>query len=117
VLKYATQFTALKLKGTQMKLFGCLVISQSLMMHQKMRYGYALLEAKNLIDAFMVAVLFLMGFFHLTRLNYLVPNTYRGEYQLMAQKVVDRNEDLNLKSDSVYENQIVPSNHEFEDEE
>lgn len=76
-----------------------------------------LLDAKTSIDAFMVGVLFMMGFFHLTRLNHLVPNTYRGEYQLMAQKVVDRNEDLDLKSDSVYENQIVSANHEFEDEE
>jgi hypothetical protein len=75
-----------------------------------MRYGDALLEAKTFIDVIMVAVLFMLGFFHLTRLNHLVPNTYRGEYQLMAQRVADRNEDLNLKSDSVYENQIESIN-------
>ena len=98
-----------------MKLFGCLVISQSLMMHQKMRYSEALFEAKHFIDAVMVATLFMLGFFHLTRLNHLVPDTYRGEYQLMAQKVADRNEDLNLKSDTVYENQIEQA--ELEDEE
>ena len=82
-----------------------------------MRYGDALLEAKTFIDAIMVAVLFMLGFFHLTRLNHLVPNTYRGEYQLMVQKVADRNEDLNLKSDSVYENQIVSINDTEEEEE
>ena len=81
-----------------------------------MRYGDVLFEAKSLIDASMVAVLFMLGFFHLTRLNHLVPNTYRGEYQLVAQKVADRNEDLNLKSDSVYENQLVSVN-DIEDEE
>ena len=88
-----------------------------MLLHQKTRYSEAWLEAKTLIDAFMVAVLFMLGFFHLTRLNHLVPSGYRGEYQLMAQKVVDRNgDDLQLKGDSVYENQIVPASHEFEDE-
>lgn len=82
-----------------------------------MRYSDALFEAKHFIDAAMVGILFMLGFFHLTRLNHLVPNTYRGEYQLMAQKVADRNEDLNLKSDSVYENQIEAADQEFEDEE
>jgi len=111
-LKYGTYFTQTKLKGFQVKLFGSLLLCQCLLMHQKTTYSliWQEFEMKSLIDALIVAVLFVISFFNLTRLNHLIPNSWRGQYQLMAQRVMDRNErELHLTSantDLVYENQL-----------
>lgn len=48
-----------------------------------------------------------------------MPNWFRGEYELIAEKVLNRNAiDLNIdtSNDSVYENQLVPSNTEFDED-
>jgi len=48
-----------------------------------------------------------------------MPNWFRGEYELIAERVLNRNAiDLNIDtgSDSVYENQIVPADTEFDED-
>lgn len=63
---------------------------------------------KHLIDLSIVLSLFILAVFNLMRLNHFVPNSMKGEYQLIADKVLDRNcQDLQLensKGDIIFEN-------------
>lgn len=109
-LKYGTYFTNIKFKGFQMKLFGSLLIAQSIMLHQKTTYEliWQEFDVKSLIDAVLVGLLFVISILHMTRLNHLIPDSWRGQYQLMAQRVMEKNERelqlTNANTDIVYEN-------------
>ena len=46
---------------------------------------------KSILDATIVGVLFAVSIMHMARLSNLIPDSWKGEYQLMAQKVMDRN--------------------------
>ena len=76
-------------------------------------------DIKTLIEACIIYTTFAIGIMHFTRLNHFMPNWFRGEYELIAEKVLDNNAiDLNIErsSDSVYENQLVPANAEFDED-
>lgn len=112
-LKYGTYFTKIKFKGFQIKLFGSLLLCQCLMIHQKTSYAliWQEFEMKSLLDAVIVGVLFTIAFLHMTRLTHLIPDSWRGQYQLMAQRVMQRNEEelqlTNAATDIVYENAVT----------
>lgn len=61
-----------------------------------------------MIDTVIVGCLFIISFFHLMRLNHFIPSSFKGEYQLMVQKAIDKNLEAlrleNTKEDTVYEN-------------
>ena len=104
-----------------MKIFGCLLFSQSLVMHQRCQYKQIIdqKDVKILLEALIIATTFTIGILHFTRLNHFMPNWFRGEYELIAERVLNRNAiDLNIDtgSDSVYENQIVPTDTEFDED-
>lgn len=111
-LKYGTYFTNIKFKGFQMKLFGSLLLTQCIILHQKTSYELIWQEydMKSLLDAVIVGLLFSVSILHMTRLNHLIPDSWRGQYQLMAQRVMERNEQelqlTNANTDIVYENAI-----------
>ena len=91
LLKFASQFTSYKMKGLQVKLFGSLVLCQSLLLHQRMEYKSLWYDFhfSNLLDALVVISLFTLAIFNLIRLNHYMPESCKGEYQLIAQKVLD----------------------------
>jgi hypothetical protein len=55
----------------QVKVYGSLILTQSLMMHKRMDYGkvWTDFEFKLLLDAVITIVLFVVALLHLTRLN------------------------------------------------
>ena len=55
---------------------------------------YEEFEAKTLLNALIVGCFFVMALFHLMRLNHYVPASLKGDYQLVAQKVIDRNAEM-----------------------
>ena len=111
-LKYGTYFTNIKFKGFQIKLFGSLLLTQCIMIHQKTTYQliWQDYDMKQLIDALIVGILFIISIMHMTRLNHLIPDSWRGQYQLMAQRVIEKNEEelqlTNANTDIVYENTL-----------
>ena len=114
LLKYGPlYFPGLKLRGFQMKLFGSLLLSQCILVHQKTSYAliYQDFDVKALLDALIVLLLFVVTIMHMTRLSHLIPNSWRGQYQVMAQRVMEKNEEelqlTNANSDLVYENHFV----------
>ena len=63
---------------------------------------------KSFLDALAVGILFFISILHMTRLNHLIPDSWRGQYQLMAQRVMEKNERelqlTNANTDIIYEN-------------
>lgn len=112
-LKYGSYFTQMKFRGLQTKIFGSLLLCQCLLLHQKTSYSLIWLDfdGRTTFDAMLVCCLFFLALLNLTRLNHFVPDSWRGEYQLMAQRVMDRNaEELNLtnaQGDVIYENHVA----------
>mmetsp|Transcript_3020 Transcript_3020/g.5098 ORF Transcript_3020/g.5098 Transcript_3020/m.5098 type:complete len:324 (+) Transcript_3020:23-994(+) len=112
-IKYFSWLTRFKFKGSQVKLLGTLIITQGLLIHQRTSYAdlYYSFSVKTLIDALMVASLVLLATLHLVRLNHFIPESLKGEYQLIAKKIMDRNvEELHLynsQADTIYTNSFV----------
>ena len=46
-------------------------------------------DMKTIIEAMIVGNLFVLAMFHLVRLNHFVPDSWKGEYQQIAQRVLD----------------------------
>jgi len=80
------------------------------MIHQRIEYSkiYSEHDLNTMLDAVIVGMLFLLALLNLLRLNHYVPNTMKKDYEVIAQKVMDRNiEQLQLTAaseDIVYEN-------------
>ena len=89
-------------------------------MHQRIEYSqiWENFGGKILLDAFIVATLFLLAIFNLVRLNHFIPSSFRGEYQVIADRILDRNSQelqlQNQKGDLFYENKYLPY---YEDDE
>ena len=92
----------------QTKLFGTLMLTQSIVMHQRTDYALIFSDLKSLFDALISFCLFINAMLHLTRLNHFMPESWKGDYQLIAQKVLENNaKDLHLQtlqSDIIYLN-------------
>ena len=86
LLKYGAPLTRFRLKNMQVKLFGTLILTQSLMMHKRTNYSaiWADRDLKTILDAVVTLVLFVLSLLHLMRLNQYMPSSWMGEYQLIA---------------------------------
>ena len=83
-------------------------------MHKQMdyRHMWSQFQGKGFLECLITVLLFVQGILHLLRLSHYIPESFKGEYQLIAQKVLDRNqEELRLqnhrecaRSDIIYEN-------------
>lgn len=75
VLKYLSCFTRFKLKSFQVKLFGSLLLTQSLMMHKRMDYSkiWSEHDPKMALDGALTVFLFVTSLLHLMRLNHYMP--------------------------------------------
>ena len=93
MLKYTTQFCGYKFKGAQTKFVGALLICQFILMNKTTDYSklYYDFSMKILIETFLIGSMFILGFFHLVRLNHFLPGSYLGEYHLIARKILDKN--------------------------
>jgi len=69
-----------------MKLLGSLIMSQSILKHQSTTYSsiWQDYDVKTLLDALIIGSLFILAMFHLVRLSHFIPDSFKGEYQLIA---------------------------------
>lgn len=86
LLKYLAPFTRFKLKSFQVKLYGSLILTQSLMMHKRMEYSkiWTEYDIKMALDATLTVFLFVIALMHLMRLNHYLPQSWMGDYQIIA---------------------------------
>lgn len=119
ILKYLSCFTRYKLKSFQVKVFGSLILTQSLMMHKRMDYSkiWSEQDPKMALDGVLTVFLFFTALLHLLRLNHYMPQSWIGDYQLIAQRVLDQNASLlhlqNMEADIVYENKCSLDEDEY----
>ena len=75
LLKYVSPYTRFKLKGCQSKLYGCLILTQCILMHQRVDITnlWTDFQFKELLDFGVVAGLFVLGLLHMIRLNHFIP--------------------------------------------
>ena len=96
------------------------MLTQCILIHQRTQYFLILdFDMKAILDALIVVALFTIGVLNLIRLNTYIPESYKGEYQLIAQRVLDRNQEElqinNQQLDIIYENKVCDEEfNEFE---
>ena len=63
-------------------------------------------DLKSIVDVLIVFSLFTLALMHLTRVNHFIPDDWKGETQVIAERVINRNQaELSLSNeDIVYEN-------------
>lgn len=73
VLKYMPKL--MKMSGLQIKVFGSLLLTQSILMNQRCEYSkiWEHYDGNTLIEAMLVGGLFLLGVLHLMRASHYIP--------------------------------------------
>lgn len=63
-------------------------------------------DLKSIVDVMLVMSLCTLALMHLTRVNHFIPDDWKGETQVIAERVINRNQaELSLSNeDIVYEN-------------
>ena len=93
------------------------------MLHQRTDYGAIIydFDMKTLIEAFIIGMLSVLALLHLSRVNHFIPDSWKGESQVIAERVMSRNSvELQLRQqDIVYENkcQLTVENDVYYEEE
>ena len=75
--------------------------------YSKLYYDF---DMKNLIETILIGSMFVVAILHLVRLNHFLPNSYLGEYHVIAQRILDQNsQELQIEnshSDVIYSNKL-----------
>jgi hypothetical protein len=98
------------MRTVQVKMVGMLLLTEALMMHQRITYAqiWHASHLKSAIEAIMVAILITESLLNWVRLNHFIPAWLKGDYRAIATRVLSKNAQLleieDSQQDIVYTN-------------
>ena len=92
-MKYGASCCGLKMTGSHAKILGCLLFCQGLSFHNKVNYWAALYgDLKSIVDIMITSTFLTLAILHLTRANHFIPDSWKGETQVIAERLINRNQ-------------------------
>ena len=81
------------MQSSQSKVLGSLLLCQALVLHQRTDYGAIVydFDVKTLVEVIIMGVLGVLALLHLSRVNHFVPDSWKGQSQVIAERVLNRN--------------------------